>query len=106
MFGNVFDCVYFPLNEQFGAFDADFSNRRRPASPGQDIINPFDLTIVKEKVDDTKYLSTLEYVSDIRWIRHNAEIVLKRKHFFYNIFNINSQDLQIALDALSFLPLL
>lgn len=64
---------------QFNRLGTSFSVLRKPVSPGPDIINPFDLSIVKEKVEEERYQTTLEYINDIRWIRHNAEIVLKGK---------------------------
>lgn len=56
---------------------SSFSQLRKPIISGPTIINPFDLSIVKEKVDEERYKTTLEFINDIRWIRHNAEIVLK-----------------------------
>lgn len=43
-------------------------------------INSFNLNIVEEKVQAEMYKSTIEFIKDIRIIRHNAEIVLPGKH--------------------------
>lgn len=39
-------------------------------------INSFHLEHVEEKVRDEMYKTTVEFIKDIRIIRHNAEIVL------------------------------
>lgn len=48
---------------------------REPLNGGPSLINPYNLDIVSEKVDDSQYKSTVEFLKDIRQIRHNAEIV-------------------------------
>lgn len=48
---------------------------RVPLNGGPALINPFNLEIVSEKVDDKQYKSTVEFFKDICQIRHNAEVV-------------------------------
>lgn len=39
-------------------------------------MSPYNLDIVHEKVDDKQYETSVEFLKDIRQIRHNAEIVI------------------------------
>lgn len=71
----IYNLLYF----QFRLLGTTFSKIRKPVVCGPNIVNPFDLTIIKEKIDGQRYGTTLDFLSDIRWIRHNAEIVLKGK---------------------------
>ncbi|XP_031635182.1 protein kinase C-binding protein 1-like isoform X2 [Contarinia nasturtii] len=67
-------------DNDFSCLGTSFSKLRKPVTgSGPNIINPFDLSIIAEKVEEQRYRTTLEFISDIRWIRHNAEIVLKEK---------------------------
>lgn len=59
---------------RFKTFD-----QREPVNGGPSLINPYNLEIVSEKVDDNNYKSTVEFLKDIRQIRHNAEIVMTGK---------------------------
>lgn len=38
-------------------------------------LNSLNLQLIKEKVNDERYESTVEFMKDIQIIRHNAEIV-------------------------------
>ncbi|XP_031618906.1 protein kinase C-binding protein 1-like [Contarinia nasturtii] len=63
-------------NDDFKRLGTTFSRLRKPVVSGPNIINPFDFNIISEKVKDLRYKTTLDFMTDIRWIRHNAEIVL------------------------------
>lgn len=39
------------------------------------ILNPIDLDMVREKVDDGTYHSLAEFWSDILWVQHNYRIM-------------------------------
>lgn len=39
------------------------------------ILNPIDLEIVNEKVNDGVYRSLIEFMADILWIQHNCRII-------------------------------
>lgn len=45
------------------------------------LLNPVDLEIVKEKVDDAKYKSLAEFMADILLIQHNYRIAFRESHF-------------------------
>lgn len=47
------------------------------------IVNRYDLSVVQEKVQNSNYKSTLEFLNDIRLIQHNAEILFGSKCRFY-----------------------
>lgn len=49
------------------------------SSTNQDVVNPMDLSVIEEKVDDSKYESTMEFFLDIKWILHNCFIAFSRK---------------------------
>lgn len=63
----------------FGTFqfkNFKFNNILRSV-PDIVIINPIDLNLIEEKVTDSKYESTMEFIVDIKWILHNCGIAFK-----------------------------
>lgn len=43
------------------------------------ILNPIDLEIVNEKVNDGVYWSLIEFMADILWIQHNCRVLNEGK---------------------------
>lgn len=69
--------LFYPFT-QLKKFGTTFNNVLRSV-PGINIINPIDLNLIEEKVTDSKYESTMEFIVDIKWIFHNCGIAFKRK---------------------------
>lgn len=65
--------VFFDSIFQFNQFLSPFSVRT------DSIINPMDLEIMNEKVNDGKYGSKQEFMTDVLWIRHSCFILHKGK---------------------------
>lgn len=91
LFNDIFQKTNFPQKSiyfQFIRFSPDYLVNKQKESAAFVIANGLDLHSIEEKVDNLKYKSTVDFLNDIKWIRHNVSIVAAGEliRYFFDVY--------------------